>query len=593
MNNKQKIAIIPFDNLSDTIGDEYFSQGITDELLFAVTKIKNISVISRTSSYYLKNKSLTLHEIAEALHVDYILEGSVRKADKTVRISVQLVKIENETLLFSEIYETELTHIFQVQTDIASKIADKLKGVFTDDTFSGMAVQNSKAFDYYLKGNYHWYRYTKSEIELAIANFKKAIKLEPEFALAHSGLAKSYIVLGAVGYSNPNTIFPKAKEASRKALLYNNKLVEAHLSSAWVSMFYDWDLLTTKKHLDLSLRLNPNNAAVYASYSKYFIICGQLAKAEDNALKAIEIDPMVLTYHADLFRAYYFMEKYDQALAVCNGSLEIDPTFFPAIEQKGWIYTFLGELDKAIETFTTLNVKSNSSIESLTGLGYAYARAGFVKESKDCFETIKNRKNEYDDEAVKYHLTVINIGLRNYDQAYTQIKSCIENKIGVMVYQLLCNPVFHQLKTEQRFITLFKEGILIESLYPEELSSESVPSVVTIFSNTKEKLRVNTHELLFVKADNNYCTIYWKEGNRLQQTLLRITLSQLERQLAAFPFMVRCHKSFLINLKEEYTVTGNSRGYFFKSSLSAISIPISRIRAKQVLASYKIYHQLG
>ncbi|MBL4577082.1 MAG: tetratricopeptide repeat protein [Flavobacteriales bacterium] len=588
---KKTLVIVPFTNVSKKPEDEYFSDGITDELLIALNKIRGVKTASRTSCYYLKNKSLTIGEIAEALGVDYILEGSVRKTEDAARITVQLIEIENETVLLSEVYETQLNNIFQVQSGIALKISEQLKGVFDDTSYTRSLPGNSKAYDLYLKGNYHWYRYTKEEMELAIACFNKAIKLEPEFALAHSGLAKAYIVLGGMGYSQANIVFPKAKAAAKKALLFNNKLVEPHLSFSWVNLFYDWDLAKARKHLDLCLRLNPNHAAIYDTFCKYYFLNGQLMKAEEAALRAIELDPMVLTYHGNLIRIYTSMGKYDEALTVSDGSLEIDPSFLPAFHQKGWVYVFLGEFDKAIEIFEDYKAKSNNSIESLSGLGFAYARAGFIEESHDCLKTIKSKQKGSTAGAIEFECALVNIGLRNYDAVYRNIENSIKSRLGIIVAELVCNPVFHELKSEQRFVELFQTCIQAESgLFPEELNDTRQPSIIQIVSNTSEKLLMDPNDLLYVEADDNYAKVFWKDGSGLNEKLLRVTLNQLEKQLKEFEFIIRCHKSFIINVKEDYTISGNAKGYKFKSVLSPYGIPVSRPKAKMVIEHYEKFH---
>ncbi len=581
---ERSLVIIPFANVSNNIDDEYFSDGITDELLVTINKIKGIKTLSRTSSFYLKGKGLPVSKIGETLGVQYLLEGSVRRIENSARITVQLIEIENEAVLLSEVYEIELDNMLQVQSSIATKIAEQLKGVFDDTSFGNSLTQNAKANDLYLKGNYHWYRYTKEEIEQATKYFQQAITLEAEFALAHAGLAKSCVVLGALGFSNPELVFPRAKQAAKKAILINNRLVEPHLSSAWVSMFYDGSLATARQHLDQALKLNPNNAATYASFAKYYILSGQLEKAEDEALRSIEIDPMVLTHHADLFRIYYYMSRYDDSLKVCDSSLNIDSTFLPALEQKGWTYTFLGELDKALDIFTKYKINSNSSIGSLAALCYVYARSGFIAESQAALQAIKEQKREHEAGALAFQLAIANIGLRNHDEAYIFIKQVINHKLGIAGYELLCNPIFHQLKSEQRFKALFKKAILIPHSYPLELSEHKTPNVITIHTNTKEKLLLDPSDLLFAKADNNYTSIFWKEGNDLKNTLLRMNLGQLEKQLSSFRFIVRSHKSFLLNVNAEWAIKGNARGYTFKSVLSPTPVPVSRSRVKEVLS---------
>ena len=582
------ILVIPFANLSQDPDSEYFSDGITDEVIIALSTMNGIKVASRTSSFYLKDKNLPIVEIGKTFSVNHILEGTVRKYKNDVRIAVRLIEITDEKSILTEIYNRQIESVFQIQNEIASDIASKLKVTFKPDPVIVNSTHNSEAFDLYLKGKYHWHQFSNEQVKLAAKYFERAIKKDDQFALAYSGLADCYIIMGTMGYRNPQVIFPKAKEAAKKALSLNNKHTETHISMAYVRLFYDWDLEKAKSSLQQALRLNPENAGVHHTFNMYYMHCGNLEKAQKSAALAVQLDPMALTHIILKARAYYFAKNYHKADEICDISLELDPNFYPALGMKGWIQIQLGNLDKAIEYFKTYLLKNSKNPDGLVGLGYAYARAGFYNEATKCLEELANSPAEKVGESLDYYLAIIYVGLKDHDKVYDLFKKAIDDRLGMISGDFLNNPIYDDLKKEERFIKLLKQCNIPKNYFSTPRHQpRGQASVLEIQSNTAESLLLDPSDILYIKAQDNYSIIVWSDAGKVKEKMLRVTLNQLETQLNEFSFITRCHKSFIINLRENYALKGNSKGYTFQSSFTPEAIPVSRSKGKNIISQFK------
>ena len=582
------IVVIPFANLSQDPDSEYFSDGITDEVIIALSSVKDVKIASRTSSFFLKGKNLPISEIGRTLSVNHIIEGTVRKLGNDIRIAVRLIEIEGEKSILSEVYNRKIENVFHIQNEIASDIASKLKVTFKPDPVIVSTAHNSDAFDLYLKGKYHWHQYSNEQVKIAEKYFANAIKKDKQFALAYSGVAGCYIIMGTMGYRKPQEVLPKAKEAAKKALALNNKHTETHISMAYVRLFYDWDLEKAKVSLQQALRLNAENADVHHTFNMYYMHKGDLDRAIKSGTLAVQLDPLALTHLILLARAYYFARDFQRAEDFCDQSLKINPNFYPAFALKGWIQVQLGNLEKAIELFNAYQTKDHSSPDGLVGLGFAFARAGFYEEATKCLEELTNGPANKVGESLDYYLGIVHLGFKNYDKVYKHFEQAINDRLGMISGDFLNNPIYDDLKNKQRFINLLKRCNVPKNYFSSNGNQAKIQtSIVEINSNTAETLLIDPTDILYIKAQDNYSIIVWSDAGQIKEKMLRVTLNQLESQLKEFPFITRCHKSFMINLRENYTLKGNSKGYKFQSSYTPQAIPISRSKAKEIAILFK------
>jgi len=451
------IAVLPFVNLSTDPENEYFSDGITEELLNALTKVDGLLVISRTSSFAFKGKNEDIRKIGEQLGVSTVLEGSVRKAGNKVRITAQLINSADGYHLWSEVYDRKLEDIFEVQDEIARTITNKLREKLTTEgskeSLVKPATENIEAYNLYLKGLFYWNKWTPEDRKKAIEIYEEAIAKEPDFALPYSGLANCYSILGSTGQMDPNIAFPKAKKAALKALELDNNLMEAYLSLATVKLYDDWDDVAANELIQKALKLNPGSAVAHQNYALYFLITGYITGNLKEAVReselAVQLDPLSMPNNLFLGTVYFLNQQNDKALRQYDKILELDPNFRAAIEAKGWVYCITGEWEKAIRYFKEYQKLTNNPLKGITGLGYAYARAGQFDKVKQILHRLDERERLEKNASISGDFAMIYMGLQDYDKAFNYFKKITPDRFGLMFYK--SHPLFEEIRKDTRF----------------------------------------------------------------------------------------------------------------------------------------------
>ncbi len=375
----KSIAVLPFDNLSGDPDNAYFAEGVQDEILTRLAKVADLKVISRTSTQRFKSAPSDLRDIAKQLGVMNILEGSVQKANDQVRVNVQLINAVTDAHLWADIYDRKLTDLFAVESDIAKTIADTLQAKITGSEkslISKTPTTNNEAYELYLKGRFFWNKRTGTDLRKAIDYFNQAIAKDPNYALAYSGLADSYLLLSPYGAAAPKDSVPQAKAAVKKALELDGTLAEAHASSARILSGYDFDSQRAIAEFERALQLNPN----YATAHHWFAAGPLLALARFDqsiaeAKRSIELDPLSLINNADFGNDYYFTKRYDEAIAQLRKTIEMEPHFYLAHYYLGQALQLKGQLSEAIVEYRKA-VQLDEDPFALALLGQAHARAG-------------------------------------------------------------------------------------------------------------------------------------------------------------------------------------------------------------------------
>ena len=330
--DEHRIAVLPMANISPDPRDDYFADGLTEELISNISNISELSVISRTSAMTFKGSGKKVSEIGKELDVGSVLEGSVRKAGKRMRITVQLIDVRNEKHLWAQSYDREFGDVFAVQSEIARQVAAALRvRILPEETrqLEKKPTKSSEAYNLYLKGRYFWNERTREGLLKAIDQFKQATKLDPNFALAYSGIADSYAVLGNYYQVPYLEAFEKQKENASKAVQIDDYSAEAHTSlAAALGNDYNWD--GAEREFNRAIELNPNYATAHHWYGVVLLRQGKLGKALHEASKAQLLDPMAL--QISVFRAvvYDAMKKYDLAEEQLRKVLEVEPNFVTA-----------------------------------------------------------------------------------------------------------------------------------------------------------------------------------------------------------------------------------------------------------------------
>lgn len=435
--NKESIAVLPFVNMSADVENEYFSDGITEEILNALAKVDKLLVTSRTSSFAFKGKNVDIREIGKQLSVKTVLEGSVRKIGSRVRVTAQLIETKSGYHRWSETYDRDIEDIFAVQDEIARTISKNLiANLAVSDqtkTLVKSSTRNMDAYNLYLKSSHFWKKWTPLDIRKSLEYLEQAIQLDENYAQAYSALSGCYVYLGAVGQMPSSIAYPKSKEYALKALQIDKGLPESHLSLAMVN-FFNWNWDDSYKSFVKTLELNPNNAEAHQYFAYYMLAIGNNKKAVAESEKALEIDPLSLPINTSVAETYAHCGMLEMAKQQFLKTLELDPNFRSAINGLGWTQYFLGETDEAITRLKQAQNEFGDPVSSNAALAFIYARLGMEEELKKCLEKLREKEKDEKDVSFLFDYAIINLGLRNYDKTFEYLNKTFEQKIGGLVF---------------------------------------------------------------------------------------------------------------------------------------------------------------
>jgi len=449
----RSIAVVPFVNMSTDPENEYFSDGITEEILNALVKIDGLQVTSRTSSFAFKGKNLDVKEIGKQLNVSTVLEGSVRKAGNMVRITAQLINSVDDYHIWSESYDRQLEDIFKVQDEISRKIANQLRVMLTTKDRQKNLVtaptENLDAYNTYLRGVFFLSSWTPQGAKKAIEYFQHAIKMEETFSLPYSGLAYSYTMLGAMGQMLPLKAYPIGKEMAEKALELDSELAESHIAIALIKLFYEWDLDGAGKSLARAKELNPGSANVYHFYAFYYIARGQYEEGLKSMEQALELDPLSLIINEHYASGLTWVGRLEDSLAHLEKTLELDPNFRPAIENKGWVYLEMRDYENALKCFLRFQELTGHPLKGMVGLGYTYAIKGDIEKAQECLDKLAQREKLEPEILLHMDYVVIYTGLNDLDKAFFHLEEGLKQKAGI--FFIKTSTIFSELRKDPRF----------------------------------------------------------------------------------------------------------------------------------------------
>jgi TolB-like protein/class 3 adenylate cyclase/Tfp pilus assembly protein PilF len=455
-----RLAVLPFVNMSPDPENEYFSDGITEELLNSLTKIEGLQVTSRTSVFAFKGKNDDIRDIAIQLNVDKILEGSVRKSGNRVRITAQLINAADGYHIWSENYDRNLTDIFEVQDEISGIIANRLKENLVETKPPAKApVRNIDAYTNYLKGLHYRSKVTPADARTSIKFFEEAIAIEPTYALAYAMVAEAYAYLGSSGQMSPHKAFEIVQQYSEKALALDNSIAEGHIAKASKLLYYEWKWKEAYTALKMALELNPSAIAAYKMLGYYYISMGQKEDAVKILEAAAKIDPLSAAVNQSLGNMYIFVERYDDAIAQAEKVLELDPGMRIGLELKAWGIGLKGNWDEALQLFLEVHRQTNHPLKGLMGVGYAQAKLGRREEAMESIKKVEERQRTEPDVVLDGDLVGMYFAIGDYDKVFYHIKRCIDRRAAPVNF-FLEYPVFAELKNDPRYWELKKEQSL-------------------------------------------------------------------------------------------------------------------------------------
>jgi TolB-like protein/DNA-binding winged helix-turn-helix (wHTH) protein/Tfp pilus assembly protein PilF len=452
----QSIAVLPLENLSRDPSQEYFADGMTDELITQLAQINGLRVISRTTAMQYKGTRKSVPEIGRELHVDGIVEGTVFRSGEQVRISAQLVDASTDQHVWAQSYERDLRDILALQKEVAGGVARQIRANLLPGE-QPRAV-NPQAYEAYLRGRHDLNVATsKADLEDSIANFKSALGKDPQFALAHSGLALSYLAL-ADFYLAPHEVMPKAEDAARKALELDDGLSEAHDALGYVELIYRWDWPAAQQHLQRAIELNPGNALAQDHYAAYLSSIGRHAEAFATSERARELDPLSLLIQGNSGVYFFLGREYDRAIEVEHKALELDAKCVTCRSYLAIALVQSQRLPEALTEARLVRLPEANPLDVSTAMT-AIAAAGQRAEAEELLRTLQQlRKQRW---VCPYELGTTYLALGDKEQALRELENAYQAHSICMVWAK-DDPRLDALRSEPRF-----QAILQRMSFPQ------------------------------------------------------------------------------------------------------------------------------
>jgi adenylate cyclase len=451
LRERKRIAVLPLSSISQSAEDEYFVDGMTEELISTLSQIEGLGVIARTSVMKYRGQQKSISEIGRELGVDVILEGSVRKAGTKLRITAQLVDSKTEEHLWSQEYDRDFTDVFAIQSDIAGRIAEAMKIELLKETMvrlQSKSTENLRAYELYLKGRFFWNKRTESDLRKAIGFFSASCKLERSYAPSYSGLADSYSALALLEFMPPKKAFPRAKLFALKALELNPKLADAHTSLGLIKYQYEWDWEGAEEEFKKAIELNPNYQFAHHFYADFLKAMGRFDEALKEIGLAQDLDPLSLSINTGVGHVLYLSGQYDKALDQYRRTVELDPNFLQArlwygrpLLQKGMFREAISELKEAVKL-------SDRSTIALAMLGHAYASAGKRKEAEKVLRELRSISNKR--YVAPYWIAAVYNGMRDREKTFFWLRRALDERSSWMVW-IGVEPRFSWLRQDARF----------------------------------------------------------------------------------------------------------------------------------------------
>ena len=450
------IAVLPFANMSSDAENEYFSDGLTEELINALSQLPDLRVVSRTSAFEFKGKNQNIRQIGERLNVTAVLEGSVRKAGNKLRITAQLIKVADDDHLWAGRFDREIKDVFEIQDEIAHTIAStlqvKLLGKREDRLIKDYA-DNLEAYHLYLKGRYYWNKRSGEGFQKALEYFQASLAESADFAPAYAGLADCYVEAANWGMMPAAEAWPKAKEMALKAVEIDPTLAEAYVPLGMARMIYEWDWPGAEREYLRAIELNPGYAAAHMQYSMYLVATGRLAEAYRQIRRALDLDPLSIPLNSYLAGVFYYSREYDRSIEQCHKALELDSKDIELHVDLGLNYEQQGRFDESIKSYETASALSGGAPIILGVLGGVFAKAG----ARDKALAIEAQLNEIAKEnyVSPGGWAMLYIGLDDKDKAFEWVAKACDNHDTVVCY-LGVGPTWDPLRTDPRFQAMLK-----------------------------------------------------------------------------------------------------------------------------------------
>jgi TolB-like protein/Tfp pilus assembly protein PilF len=446
---KVMLAVLPFEDLGGDPQQDYFSEGLTEEMITDVALLHpdQLGVIARTSVMRYKGTDKAVAQIGKELGVAYLLEGSVRRSGSRVRVVAQLIEVRGQTHLWAQTYDRDVTDAIDIQKDVAERVAASLALKLLPGSGRGSArPANAAAYEGYLKGRYFWNKRSGAGLRKAIEYFEAAIDADPRYALAHAGLADAYALAGSGDYAvlPPRKAMPRAQAAASRALELDETLAEAHASLGWIHLAFDWDWSAAEREFRRALELNPGYATAHQWYAYFLSAMERHEEAISQIEQARQLDPLSIIVNQDVGVILSIAGRYDQALWQYQKTLEMDGGFAVTHWYRGLAWEDQGQYDRAIAAFErALTLEDTTAYRA--GLAHAYAASGRRADALRILDQLKALSpRQY---VASFDLALIHAALGQNDDAFSMLEHAYEQREEAMPY----------LKVERRFAPIRRD----------------------------------------------------------------------------------------------------------------------------------------
>ena len=459
---EKSVAIFPFKPVSAQNRDEILENGMADTLIAKLSTITGIVIPSLTSTQKYNEQGRDPLAVGKILRVRSVLEGTLQRAADRIRVSARLINVADGSSMWSDTFDEKFTDVFAVQDAIAQRVADALRLRLTGEEQKRLTKRytaNTEAYQLYLRGRFEWNKYTAEGYQKSIEFYKQAVEKDPNYALAYSGIADSYSLLGELGIAPPKEMFPKAREFAEKALKIDNELSEAHLSLGIVQLFYDWNRPAAKVELARARELNPSDPQVHHFYGHYLEFIGRFDDAADEIKRGVDLDPTNLIVNSEYAWTFYIRHRDDEAIALYRSLLQLDPNFIllsvwlaQGYERKGMYAEAMAELERAqkIDNWSWI----------VAEIGCTQASLGKRDEAHKIIEELKARAaREYIDETL---IVYILVALGEKDEAFAWMEKGLQSRAGNLPW-LEIEPKYEPLRNDPRFAEFVRRIFAAES----------------------------------------------------------------------------------------------------------------------------------
>jgi TolB-like protein/Flp pilus assembly protein TadD len=446
---------LPFVNLSAEPESEYFGDGITCDIISHLAKITDLKVISRTSVMRYKNTDKHLRQIGEELGVATIVEGEVQRVGDRVRISAQLVNARSDEHVWAEQYDRQLLDVFAIQSEVAQQVAAALRATLTSaekQRIERKPTENFDAYTLYLKGRYFWERRGEG-LTKGLECFKQALEIDPNYALAHAGVADCYTLLGFYGYLPPREAWPKAKAAAMRALEIDEGLGEAYSSLGFAKVCYDWDPTAAQEDFKRAIELNPGHAPAYYWYATALLSLRRFEDAYSQNERALEVDPLSIFANAHFGWVLFGGREYERAREQLNRALDLDPNFALAHWLLGMAYGLESRFEEGVPHLERALELSGNFPWCLAQLAWAHGASGRTDEARAVLSELNARRRK--GYVRSFYVALVRIGLGEQDEALDWLEKAYQERDISMAWMNV-DPTFDALRSKPRFQALLE-----------------------------------------------------------------------------------------------------------------------------------------